>query len=46
MTSALRGSGLAEKQTMVLVGFLSVKVTREGESKNPNKLRTSYINGP
>ena len=45
MTSALRGGGgLAQKQTIVLIGCVSVTVTRGEGVQNPEKF-ADIING-
>ena len=40
------GEGVPQKQTLVLISFVSVTVKRGRESKNPKVLWTSYVNGP
>ena len=46
MTSVLRGRGLTQKQTVLLIGCLCGTVTRGRGSKHPKILRTLYVNGP
>ena len=46
MTSRLKGRGLTDKQTIVLIDSVSVTVTGGWGSKNPKMLRTSYVNEP
>ena len=46
MMSALRGRGLAQRQTVVLIGCVRGTVMRGMGYKNHKFLGRSYVNGP